>query len=214
MFRHVWHAYKAYKHVCTRLQTPTSSILPSPIDVHAPPCHCFARWLPNPSPTLVQLQPLPTLTNTRDPTQTNRRPKEPDGRQAKPTKPTTTTTTTTTPNTASTSTTTMSTSTCGTKTRTGMDRWEERQGKKMGLETRLVSSPWYVFFIFFLEVRLQDPNNGVTVIWAPVFYIYTHPSTWPRHHTNSLREKAQTTRYTSFGLYVSFFLYIHLFSIC
>ena len=36
MFQHVWHAYKAYKHVCTWLQTATSSILPSPIDVHAP----------------------------------------------------------------------------------------------------------------------------------------------------------------------------------
>ena len=150
VFRHVRHAYKAYKHVCTRLQTATSSILPSPIDVHAPPCHCFARWLPNPSPTLVRLQPkpLPTLTNTRDPTQTNRRPKEPDGRQAKPT------TTTTTTNTASTSTTTMSTSTCGTKTRTGMDRWEERQGKTMGLETQLVSSPWYAFFLFFLTILI------------------------------------------------------------
>ena len=31
------------------------------------------------------------------------------------------------------------------------DRLEKRQGEGMGLETRLVSSPWYVFFIFYFR---------------------------------------------------------------
>ena len=42
----------------------------------------------------------------------------------------------------------------GTKMRTGMDRWEERQGKRMGLEMRLVSSPWYVSFLFFWTILI------------------------------------------------------------
>ena len=33
----------------------------------------------------------------------------------------------------------------------GNDRFEKWQGEGMGLETRLVSSPWYVFFSFLLE---------------------------------------------------------------
>ena len=33
----------------------------------------------------------------------------------------------------------------------GADRLEKRQGEGMGLETQLVLSPWYVFFIFFLR---------------------------------------------------------------
>ena len=171
MFQHVWHAYKAYKHVCTQLQTTTSSILPSPIDVHAHPCHRLAR----PPPPILRAPALPPWAPAPQ-------------------------------------------ATCGTKMCTGMDRLEERQGKRMGLETRLVSSPWYTFFLFFfdytntyihLEVQLRDP----------IFYIYMHPSTRPRQHghiihTNSLREKAQTMQDASFGPYVSFFFYIRLFFIC
>ena len=69
------------------------------------------------------------------------------------------------------------------------DRLEKRQGEGMGLETWLVSSPWYLFFIFFLghtntfylhlEVRLRDPNNGVTVVW--VLGLEMHPHLKPRY---------------------------------
>ena len=93
-----------------------------------------------------------------------------------------------------------------------------KAGEKDGARDMTRLEPLVRFFSFFfdytntyihLEVQLRDPNNGV-----PVFYIYMHPSTRPHHHTNSVREKAQTMRLASFGPYVSFFLYIRLFSIC
>ena len=92
------------------------------------------------------------------------------------------------------------------------------RGKRWGSRRDSSRAPGTLFFFFFfdytntyihLEVQLRDPNNGV-----PVFYIYTHPSTRPHHHTNSVREKAQTMRLASFGPYVSFYIYICLFSIC
>ena len=78
--------------------------------------------------------------------------------------------------------------------------------------------------------KRRDPNNGVTVVWAPVLFYYTQPPkrppqhghlTTPSHqqqaagddeglrHTSSsissLWKKAQTTRDASFGPLVSFF---------
>ena len=73
---------------------PHHQFFPLP-SMYTPIPATVTRWVPNPSPTPIRPQPkpLPTLTNTRDPMQTNRRPKEPNVRQTKPMKPMTMTTT-------------------------------------------------------------------------------------------------------------------------
>ena len=106
-----------------------------------------------------------------------------------------------------------------------MDRWEERQGKRMGLETRLVSSPWCAFFLFFLdytntylhsEVRLRDPNNGVTIVWSPgIFFTHTlqhgHDNTAMSPHQQPTRKGSNDTRCVVWALCKVFFKYSFIF---
>ena len=89
-----------------------------------------------------------------------------------------------------------------------------KAGEKDGAQDVTHLEPLVRFFSFFfdytntyihLEVHLRDPNNGYTVVWAPVFYIYMHPSTQPRQHSHVTTPTAYGKSLTLFGPYVSFF---------